>query len=81
MVDEVLLYTDAASRGIPGRTATAIVVFGVNDELLLEEAFRVGNTTNSRAEYLALLRGLALCTELTAGRSSAFRTASSLSGN
>ena len=68
MVDEVLLYTDAASRGNPGRTAIAIVVFAANGELLLEEADRLGNTTNNRAEYLALIRGLTLCTRFTAGR-------------
>src|SRR5688572_26963184 len=68
MVDEVLLYTDAASRGNPGRTATAIVIFGPAGQILLEEADRVGNTTNNRAEYLAVIRGLTLCTQFTAGR-------------
>ena len=48
------------------------MVVGANGELLLEEAFRVGNTTNNHAEYLALLRGLTLCTQFTVGRVQCF---------
>ncbi len=67
MVDEVLLYTDAASRGNPGRAAIGILIVDAGDELLLEEADRIGDTTNNRAEYLALIRGLKLCTRFTTG--------------
>src|SRR5688500_86278 len=72
MHEEVLLYTDAASRGNPGRTATAVVMFSASGELLFEEGIRVGNTTNNRAEYLGLLCGLSLCSQFTSGRVQCF---------
>lgn len=68
MIDDVLLYTDAGSRGNPGRTAIAFLVFDSDGALLLEDADRVGNTTNNRAEYLALISGLTACTRFTSGR-------------
>jgi ribonuclease HI len=64
--ERLLLYTDAGSRGNPGRTALAYAAYASNGVLLREEATVVDNTTNNRAEYLALIAGLEACAALTA---------------
>ena len=55
---EVRLFTDGGSRGNPGPGAIGIIVLDEgNNEI---ESFKtcIGHTTNNRAEYRALIKGL-----------------------
>ncbi len=61
--EEVLIYTDGASRGNPGAASAGIVVYDKNQICLYEEAFSLGSKTNNFAEYSAVLRALQLSAE------------------
>ncbi|MFB6122748.1 MAG: ribonuclease HI [Haloferacaceae archaeon] len=51
------VYFDGASRGNPGPAAVGWVVV-TSDGIVAEGSGRIGETTNNRAEYEALLRAL-----------------------
>ena len=68
MFDEVLLYTDGASRGNPGPAAAGFRILSVAGELLFEHEESLGGRTNNQAEYAALNLGLDACRVYTAGR-------------
>jgi ribonuclease HI len=51
------VYFDGASRGNPGPAAVGWVVV-TGDGIVAEGGERIGETTNNRAEYEALIRGL-----------------------
>jgi ribonuclease HI len=51
------VYFDGASRGNPGPSAVGYVVV-TDDGVVAEGGERVGETTNNRAEYAALVRAL-----------------------
>jgi ribonuclease HI len=53
----VHVYFDGASRGNPGPAAVGWVLVS-GDGIVAEGGERVGETTNNRAEYEALVRGL-----------------------
>lgn len=55
----VHLYFDGGSRGNPGPAAIGWVLVS-GDGIVTEGGERAGETTNNRAEYEALLRGLAV---------------------
>ena len=67
-VGEVHLYTDGACRRNPGPGAIGVVVFDQSGNLLLEHSETIGETTNNRAEYRALIAGLDRCAKLTRGK-------------
>ena len=52
------LYTDGGSRGNPGPSAGAYVICKMDDNVVEKSGFLLGNSTNNRAEYEALCRGL-----------------------
>lgn len=60
----LIIYTDGASRGNPGKAGIGIVIYKINpdsgsDPTLLEEVSEyIGETTNNVAEYIALKRAL-----------------------
>ena len=56
------LHTDGGSRGNPGPSAIGCVLFS-GDACIGTVSERVPDTTNNVAEYLGLLRGLALARE------------------
>lgn len=58
----VHLYVDGAARGNPGPAAIGWVLV-TDDGVLTEGGRRIGETTNNRAEYEALLHGLGLAAE------------------
>jgi len=60
---EVVIYTDGASRGNPGKASTGIVVYDKDGNCLYEEASFIGIKTNNFAEYSAVLRALELSTQ------------------
>jgi len=51
------VYFDGAARGNPGPAAVGWVVVG-GDGIVTEGSERIGETTNNRAEYEALIRAL-----------------------
>lgn len=53
----VHLYFDGASHGNPGPAAIGWVLVS-GDGIIAEDGARIGTTTNNRAEYEALIRGL-----------------------
>ncbi|MEM4781301.1 MAG: ribonuclease HI family protein, partial [Halalkalicoccus sp.] len=58
----VHLYFDGGSRGNPGPAASGWVLVS-GDGIVAEGSERIGETTNNRAEYEALLRGLEVARE------------------
>ncbi len=53
-------YSDGGARGNPGPAAIGVVICDAKDNVLLEASHLIGETTNNRAEYLALLFALEL---------------------
>ena len=67
------LYTDGASQGNPGPSAAAWLILDPATGEVLEEAGEyLGVGTNNVAEYTAIVRGVAACLRLGAGRVEAF---------
>ena len=67
-IEHVKLFTDGGCRGNPGPGAIAALVMDEqNNELGLSSGC-IGNTTNNRAEYRALIAGLELCARHTRRR-------------
>jgi ribonuclease HI len=54
----LLLYTDGASRGNPGRSAVGYAIFNPAGDLIEKGAKTIGVRTNNEAEYEALLWGI-----------------------
>jgi ribonuclease HI len=52
--DELIIYTDGASRGNPGPAAVGWVVFDAQGRLVHEDGSAIGKRTNNQAEYLAV---------------------------
>lgn len=58
------LFTDGGSRGNPGPSATGVVIFDMEDNVVKKSSKYLGITTNNQAEYQALLQGLELAAKL-----------------
>jgi ribonuclease HI len=65
--DKVIVYTDGASRGNPGRAAIAFMITKEDGKLLYEKGEAVGIDTNNVAEYRAILHALELAKHYTDG--------------
>lgn len=55
---EVKLYADGGSRGNPGPSASGWVLYDMQDNIIKQNGFYLGITTNNQAEYNALKMGL-----------------------
>ncbi|RZN46234.1 ribonuclease HI family protein [archaeon] len=64
--DDIYVYTDGASRGNPGDSASAYCIVR-NDTILYEEASYIGVSTNNVAEYTAVILGLEKAKDFTRG--------------
>lgn len=65
MTAKYIIEADGGSRGNPGPAAYgAVVRDSATDQVLVEKAGYLGETTNNVAEYTGLLEGLALAFEL-----------------
>ncbi len=60
-----ILHTDGGSRGNPGPSAIGCVLFH-GEQLIAQASERIPNTTNNVAEYVGLLRGIALAKQQNA---------------
>ena len=61
----IYVYTDGASRGNPGRSASGYSIFGVNGKPLSRLSFYNGMRTNNEAEYLAVIAALGKAAEIS----------------
>lgn len=59
---KLYIYTDGGCRGNPGPGAVAVVIFDKDRNIIVEHKECVGETTNNRAEYMALIKALELAT-------------------
>jgi len=62
--DKLYVYTDGGSRGNPGPSAIAIIIFDKDENLIKKHSECIGETTNNRAEYIALIKALELAREI-----------------
>lgn len=60
------LYIDGASRGNPGPSAIGVVIKDENGKVVAKISRYIGEATNNRAEYEALVAGLAEAARLGA---------------
>ncbi len=63
---DLTIYIDGASRGNPGPSAIGAVVYSQDGEKLCEISEVIENTTNNKAEYTALIRGIETAASLGA---------------
>lgn len=55
---KIIIYTDGASRGNPGRASYGFTISDEKGKLIYEEGKYIGITTNNVAEYTAVLKAL-----------------------
>jgi len=55
---ELYIYTDGASRGNPGKSASGYLILDSSNKPLLKEVFYNGRKTNNFAEYMAIIAAL-----------------------
>jgi len=68
----VNLTTDGGSRGNPGPSSIGIYITDKSGNELHSFAKCIGDGTNNRAEYMALIKGLKLCSKFTRHQVSCF---------
>ncbi|MFQ6036952.1 MAG: phosphoribosylglycinamide formyltransferase [Sedimentisphaerales bacterium] len=66
MPDQIIVYTDGASRGNPGPAAAAFILSDPAGTRLQAKAFFIGRTTNNVAEYTAIIKALQTAKEIGA---------------
>ena len=66
-MEHILIYCDGGARGNPGPSAIGVQVVDAEGKVLKEVSKKIGNATNSFAEYQAVLQGLET-TELHFGK-------------
>jgi len=64
MKGKVKIFIDGASRGNPGRSASAIIFCNADGEVIEQLGHYLGETTNNVAEYVALIKALERAQEL-----------------
>ena len=57
-MDKLVIYTDGASRGNPGKSAIAFLIFDINGTLITLNKKKIGIHSNNEAEYLAMFNAL-----------------------
>jgi ribonuclease HI len=62
----MVVYTDGASRGNPGKAACAAIIYDADGQELLRRTKLLGVATNNVAEYEGVLLGLELARDLRA---------------
>jgi len=61
---DLYIYTDGASRGNPGRSASGYIILDDSNKLLSKEIFYDGRKTNNFAEYMAIIAALEKAAQL-----------------
>ena len=71
-IEQIIAYTDGASRGNPGPAAAGFVLTDQKGAHLLTKAFFIGKTTNNIAEYTALIKALDAAKKIAAKQITVF---------
>jgi len=66
-LERAILHTDGASRGNPGPSAVAAVIYLPTGEELASVAMKIGRATNNVAEYRAVIEGMKLARKIGVG--------------
>lgn len=66
-ISELKLVTDGGCRGNPGLGAIGFILFAMDNRVIAKGGKLIGQTTNNRAEYLALIEGLEQTSKYTDG--------------
>jgi ribonuclease HI len=69
---KIYIYTDGGSRGNPGPGAIGILILDEGKKILYRDAEYIGETTNNRAEYTALIEALKKAKKYTKGEVNCF---------
>ena len=59
------VYSDGASRGNPGPSATAFIILSEDGKVLMRRSEYVGIRTNNQSEYKALISALEFASKFT----------------
>ncbi|MHC4544570.1 MAG: phosphoribosylglycinamide formyltransferase [Planctomycetota bacterium] len=70
--NEVIAYTDGASRGNPGPAAAGFILTDPNGTQLQAKAFFIGRSTNNVAEYTGIVKALEAAIKINAKRLNVF---------
>ncbi len=65
-MEKFIIYTDGGARGNPGPAAAGVVIADVEGRILKEYSHYLGETTNNRAEYEAVILGMQKAKQLKA---------------
>jgi len=65
-IEQIIAYTDGASRKNPGPAAAGFILTDQKGNHLLAKAFFIGKTTNNIAEYTALIKALEAAKKIAA---------------
>jgi ribonuclease HI len=71
-VNHVKCYTDGGCRGNPGPGAIGVLICDASNNQLDTYSECIGHTTNNRAEYAAVIKGLNCCAKFTRRRVTIF---------
>jgi len=56
--DKLIIFTDGASKGNPGKSAIGVAIYGKNSKLVKGCSEYIGMATNNVAEYKAIILGI-----------------------
>jgi len=70
--DKLILYSDGASLGNPGRAGVGVVIYEQGGKPIKKISKFIGITTNNVAEYMALIYGLEQAVHLRAKKVECF---------
>jgi len=70
--NEVIAYTDGASRGNPGPSAAGFILTDTNGTQLQAKAFFIGHNTNNVAEYTGIVKALEAAKKIGAKKLTVF---------
>ena len=70
--NEVIAYTDGASRGNPGPAAAGFILTDPDGTQLQAKAFFIGRSTNNVAEYTGIVKALEAAIKINAKRLTVF---------
>ncbi|HHY13957.1 MAG TPA: ribonuclease HI family protein, partial [Thermoanaerobacterales bacterium] len=65
-MNKLVVFTDGASRGNPGKAGVGVAIYDGDNNLIEEYSEYIGNTTNNVAEYTALKVGIERAIKLKA---------------
>jgi len=63
-VKSAIIFVDGSSRGNPGPSSGAYLIMDKNGKEIERKGFKLGEGSNNRAEYLALIKALERASEL-----------------